>query len=189
MRTFYSLTAVALAALVMVGCSGSVPGPNQDQLKLEIREALDNAWSVTSLDVESRAQEGPETSPVVTTRFSAEIESTEPLFVQVRPSEAVPDDILGSPYTPQAAYIRRVQEKGLKIKVAGTTSSVRQGEGWQTRVTLETSSQEVKGAPRSNFEGMGFPVVEADSDEVKTWISNIRAKFEAERVAEKKRYS
>lgn len=187
MRIMHSFTAAALAALVMVGCSGSAPGPNDDQLKSSIREQLDNAWQVTTLDVESRAQEGTETSPVVTTRFTAEIESTEPLFVQVRPREAIPDDLLGSPYTPQAAYIRRVQEKGLEIKIAGTTRSVRHGEGWQTRVSLETVSQDVKGAPRSKFEGMGFPVVEADSDEAKVWITKIREKFEAQRLAEKER--
>ena len=187
MRTSHYFVVAALAAFVMVGCSGSSPGPNEDQLKASIREKLDNAWKVTSMDVESRAQEGTETSPVVSTRFSAEIESTEPLFVQVRPREAIPDDLLGWPYTPQAAYIRRVQESGLELKIAGTTRSVRRGEGWETKVTLETASQDVKGAPRSNFEGMGFPVVEADSDEAKAWIGKIRAEINSQELAAKAR--
>jgi hypothetical protein len=187
MRILHSFAAAVLAAFVLAGCSGSAPGPNEDQLKSSIREELDNAWQVTSLDIESRAQEGTETSPVVTTRFTAEIESTEPLFVQVRPREAIPNDLLGWPYTPQAAYIRRVQDKGLEIKIAGTTRSARHGEGWQTRVALETASQDVKGAPRSKFEGMGFPVVETDSDEAKEWISKIRGQIEAQELAAKEK--
>lgn len=44
MRILHSFAAAVLAAFVLAGCSGSAPGPNEDQLKSSIREELDNAW-------------------------------------------------------------------------------------------------------------------------------------------------
>lgn len=180
MRFTLALSVAILSAGILIGCSNEI-GPADIDLKSAIRAEMMDAFEVTKLSVEARENLGTKTEPRVVTRFKANLTLTEDLFLQIRPYEAIPD--LRQYNTPLATYIRRQTDRGTKLEVAGTMTSVRQGDGWTTSVDLETGSDQAIGETRAYFEAWPYRVIEANSPEAKAWLEEIIANAEARAAA------
>lgn len=176
------------AAAALMGLAAGVvhaSGPSDREIKQALVEHLDSIIEVSSMKIEERETLGTKTSPEVATRFKAKAILVQPLFKQIRPSEVHRDLPLYN--LPEAIYLRRVTEPGIKMDMAGTTSSVRRGDGWATTVNFETIEPAPSGSPRSSFEGLPYPIIVAGTPEADALLAGVKARSKAAAEARKQR--
>lgn len=149
---------LAILSIVLMACSNSNK-PANAQLSETIRSQIPAYWQLKNLRVESQENLGTETSPRIASRFKATLAPSEDLYTLAR----APD--LPSRPDFSVLFVERSLKKDEGIDIYGVMSSTRKGEGWETRINLESDSPTTFGKPQSQYRGDADRVIVAGSNE------------------------
>lgn len=160
MQTHYcKYLLLAALSIVLVACSGSNK-PGNAQLSETMQSQMPAYWKLKNLRVESQENLGTETSPRIASRFKATLAPSEDLYT---PARTMPD--LPSRPVFSVIFIERSLKKDEGIDTYGVMSSTRKGEGWETRINLESDSPTTFGKPQSQYRGDADRVIVVGSKE------------------------
>lgn len=167
-----------LLALTLSACS-SKPGPTENEIQAElISNHFPAWWTIESFDVTVQENTGTEVEPVITSRFSAEIELQQDLYKPTATSQPV-EAVGNAPvrFLADRRVIEVATEASTQTQIFGLARSTRRGEGWDIHVELESRPWHTAGEALADF---GTEYVIAGTAEEAELIEQINAEWRAE---------